>query len=333
MMKHFYVLLMAIAISSNLFAQKPFVTTWKTDNPGISKDNQIAIPTIGFGYHYTVDWGDGHVESGITGDAIHLYKTPGTYEVAITGAFPSIYFNNAGDRQKLLSVDQWGDINWKSMTRAFRGCANLKLKAKDAPNLKEVTDMSGMFEGAIRLNEPINHWNVSNVQNLSRMFKEAALFNQKLDGWKVDQVTDMSGLFWGATSFNQRIGSWDVNNVNNMSYMFWNAKAFNQEIGNWNVSRVNAMGAMFEGAISFNQNVQKWNVSNVRIMTGMFMGAESFNQNLGIWKVDRAQDLSNIFSFSGLSAQNYESIILNWRRIPLFQNGSSLDLLSVSTYK
>ena len=224
-MKHFYVFLLAIAIGPNLFSQTPFLTTWKTDNPGISKDNQVAIPTIGFGYHYTVDWGDGHVETGLTGDAIHLYKSPGIYKVAITGSFPSIYFNNAGDRQKILSVDQWGDVNWKSLTRAFRGCNNLRIGAKDAPNLKDVKDMSGMFEEAINFNQSINHWDVSNVQNMSRLFKDAILFNQPLDKWKVDQVTDMTGTFWGASSFNQKISNWNVSSVNKMSYMFWNAKA------------------------------------------------------------------------------------------------------------
>ncbi len=34
-----------------------FVTTWKTDNPGISENNQITIPIyIGEEYDYTVDW-------------------------------------------------------------------------------------------------------------------------------------------------------------------------------------------------------------------------------------------------------------------------------------
>lgn len=332
-MKHYYVFLLALVISSNLFSQTSFITTWKTDNPGISRDNQIAIPTIGFGYQYTVDWGDGDVETGLTSDAIHSYKTPGVYKISITGKFPAIYFNNAGDREKILSVDQWGGINWKSMTRAFFGCSNLKVVAKDAPNLKEVKDMSGMFEEAINFNQSINHWDVSNVQNMSRLFKDTPLFNQRLDKWKVNQVTDMTGLFWGTSSFNQKISNWNVSNVNKMSYMFWNAKAFNQEIGKWNVSHVNAMGAMFEGAISFNQDLQKWNVSNVLIMTGMFMGAESFDQNLGIWKVDRAQDISNIFSFSGMSAENYESIIFNWKHLPPFQNGMSMGLLSVSISK
>src|SRR5690606_27824054 len=33
-----------------------FITTWKTDNPGTSQDNQITIPTVGTGYLYHVYW-------------------------------------------------------------------------------------------------------------------------------------------------------------------------------------------------------------------------------------------------------------------------------------
>ena len=79
--------------------QRPFITTWKTDNPGISADNQITIPTFPEEtYNYTVDWGDGTIES-ITASAspTHTYAEPGTYTVAITGDFPRIFFNTSFD--------------------------------------------------------------------------------------------------------------------------------------------------------------------------------------------------------------------------------------------
>jgi hypothetical protein len=37
----------------------------------------------------------------------HTYDNPGTYTVSIRGDFPRIYFNNGGDRQKLLDIVQW----------------------------------------------------------------------------------------------------------------------------------------------------------------------------------------------------------------------------------
>ena len=32
----------------------PFITTWKTDNDGLSEDNQITIP--GSGTNYIINW-------------------------------------------------------------------------------------------------------------------------------------------------------------------------------------------------------------------------------------------------------------------------------------
>jgi len=47
-----------IRITVNSIDGRPFITTWKTDNPGVTNDNQIKISTLGSGYNYTIDWGD-----------------------------------------------------------------------------------------------------------------------------------------------------------------------------------------------------------------------------------------------------------------------------------
>ena len=128
------------------FFDDAFITTWVTDNPGTSNDNQITIPThIDSSYNYIVDWGDGTLETGITGDATHTYSTSGTYTVKIKGSFPRIYFNNTGDRRKLVSIDQWGNNTWESMDLSFWGCQSLMLNATDAPDLSNVTSLRRMF--------------------------------------------------------------------------------------------------------------------------------------------------------------------------------------------
>ena len=109
-----------------------FITTWKTDNAGSSNDDQITIPTTGAGYNYDVDWGDTNSNTGVTGSITHTYASAGTYTVSISGAFPRIYFANGGDKLKILSVEQWGDIAWSSMDYAFWGCSNLVVNATDS---------------------------------------------------------------------------------------------------------------------------------------------------------------------------------------------------------
>ena len=56
--------------------------------------------------------------------------------------FPRIYFNNGGDKDKLLTIEQWGTGHWTSMSSAFYGCSNLAGQASDAPDLSGVVYMS-----------------------------------------------------------------------------------------------------------------------------------------------------------------------------------------------
>jgi len=156
-------------------AFRAFITTWKTDNDGVSEDNQILIGTYGGGYHYNIDWGDGQTDSGVTGDITHTYDTPGTYTVAIRGDFPQIYFSSIGydsdsqtysafshDNYKLLAIEQWGDIQWRSMENAFTDTQNMVGNASDVPDLSQVTSLQAMFYGASSFNGDISQWDVSN---------------------------------------------------------------------------------------------------------------------------------------------------------------------------
>ena len=107
-------------IASSNCPLNAFVTTWQTDIE-YQYDNSITIPTQSGGYNYTIDWGDGNSDTAVTGDITHHYDTPGTYTVSITGDFPRIHFNYGQDRAKIISIDQWGDMEWLSMEDAFQG--------------------------------------------------------------------------------------------------------------------------------------------------------------------------------------------------------------------
>lgn len=103
----------------------------KTDNPGTSSSTSFTIPTTGTGYSYRVDingdndWADTSAGSGWnettnrTGSSTINFGSAGTYTIAICGSFPRIYFNNGGDRRKLLDITQWGDNQWSSMQMLF----------------------------------------------------------------------------------------------------------------------------------------------------------------------------------------------------------------------
>ena len=146
-----------------------FITTWKTDNPGTSSATSITIPTISGGYNYDVDWDNDGVfdELGVTGSVTHDFLSAGNYTIQIRGNFPRIFFNNGGDKEKILSVDQWGDGKWTSMEKAFYGCKNLEVNAADVPDLSMATSMKYMFSGAASLNQSLNSWDVSTITDMS----------------------------------------------------------------------------------------------------------------------------------------------------------------------
>ncbi len=274
----------------------PFITTWRTDNPGTSTNTQIAIPTTGGGYNYTVYWENtgnptiNGTAGPFTGNATIDFPDIGTYRVEISGDFPHIFFNNAGDREKILTIEQWGDIAWTSMVNAFQGCINLTYNAIDAPDLSLVTDVSSMFA-------------------------DASSFDGDLSGWDMMNVTTTRFMFSGASSFNnggQPLGAWNVSNVTNMPGMFLFASSFNQDIGDWNTSLVNNMALMFVGASSFNQDISTWNVSNVTDMLGMFRDAVAFDQNLGAWDISNVTNMAEMFDNSVLSQANYDATLIGW---------------------
>jgi hypothetical protein len=122
-----------------------FVLQVKSDNAGSSASNQFTIPTNGIGYNYDVETSDGYTATGLTGT--HTITFPsglGTHLVYISGDFPYIYFNNVGDRLKVLNVRDFIIYGLGStiQTRAFRGCSNMDITATDAGNFQTVTDFS-----------------------------------------------------------------------------------------------------------------------------------------------------------------------------------------------
>ena len=285
-----------------------FITTWTVED----SDKSITIPTTGSGYNFTVAWGDDSANETITmhndaslmdNAATNTYATAGTYTVVITSTFPRIHFNNAGDKTKIKTVEQWGSTAWSSMENAFYGAENLTVPAVDAPNLTVVTSMQFMFRGATVFNQDINHWDTSNIRNMSAMFRFATAFNQDVGSWNTAMVTNMSGMFSVATAFNQDIGtngdSWNTAKVENMNRMFTDAFAFNQDISSWNTAKVTDMSNMFNDTRTFNQDISSWNTAKVTTMSNMFSGATAFNQAIGTsansWNTAKVTDMSGMF--------------------------------------
>ena len=306
-MKQFYFLISFLLLSLFTSAQNaPFITTWDIGDNNYSNRVEISIDA-NYQYNYSIDFGDGVVLTNQTGKVIHGYSNPGKYTIKITGLFPYGQF-----KDNILSIDQWGDIQWASMSSSFVGCEKLVIEAIDAPDLSQVTNMDRMFSDCDQFNSNINHWDVSNITDMSNLFAYAVNFNQPLNNWDVSNVVNMERMFYRAVSFNQPLNNWNTSSVTNMTQMFSEAYLFNQPLSSWDVSNVTDMSYMFSANVfqrnySFNQSLDNWNTSSVINMEGMFEFNTSFNSAIGNWDVSNVVDMSNMFRNSFLFNQNIGS--------------------------
>ena len=315
-----------------------FTTTWRTTS------NNETI-TIGLDpsetYNFTVNWGDGSEET-ITSnsDLSHTYSNSGDYSVRIDGTFPRIMMGRPiASPNNLISINNWGNIEWVSMNNAFRDCINLyRCNPSDTPDLSNVSTLQEMFKNAgsnipnllidninkwdvsnitsmrsMFQSSPfkgnISNWNTSNVTRMDTMFNSNTLFNININSWDVSKVKFMQGMFNGATSFNQPLDNWTLRSAGvNINGIFINASSFNQNINSWDISGVTNLQQMFYGATTFNQPLNNWDTSNVTNMFAVFKEALSFNQPLNNWNVSNVTTTSQMFQ----NATSFNQPLNSW---------------------
>ena len=287
----------------------------------VSNGETLTLPTP---TNYLVDWGDGTTTNNTNQ---HTYTSLGVYTVKMSGVINDFRFDNTGDKDKILTVENFEGLQLIEQT--FRGCSNLDITATDIPSVFG-TIFLRVFNGCNSLiyNSSVGQIDVSNVTNMESTFSGATSFNQDISSWNVGNVTNMAGKFALATSFNQDISSWNVSNVTNMGTMFFNATSFNQDITTWNVSNVNTMEAMFRDATNFNGDITTWDVSNVTRMDVMFFNATSFNQDISSWNFTSVVNLANFMN--GKSDANYNADYLSNLFIKLDQDLVFANMTSVS---
>ncbi len=291
------------------WVEEPFVTTWDTS---LADGTTVALALAG-DVDATIDWGDDSDPNHVTtpGPHVHDYDIDGIYTVSVTGsvtAYNSLHNGSSGgypfiEHAKLVSVDSWGNVGLTSMYRAFYECSNLVSVPGTSDGIEAVTDMSGMFAGALAFNHDIGGWDTSSVTSMFQMFGNASAFNQDIGGWDISSVTNMGWMFEGASSFNGNIGGWNTSSVTEMSSMFSIASSFNQDIGGWDTSSVIDMRWMFSRTSSFNQPIGGWDTSSVTDMGSMFYNASTFNQDIGGWDTSSVTEMDYMFhtasSFNG----------------------------------
>ncbi len=309
-----------------------FVTKWKGSNSG--KDTEMLLkgkgikiwvykasescpstPTKEFTEYQDVFPWSFHSDAGVE------------YIVEMLGDLESIQVNSYLD---LLSVEQWGNIKWKSFNNAFKDCSQLTISASaGSPNLERCTSLSNMFYGCSNQNFVTigaSSWNVSNVQYFSAMFYGCSFFNEDLGNWDMSNASSITTMFFKCGKFDKNLSGWkdklkkvrnfdnvfyecgnfhgmglkdwDVSNGESFSNLFYGCSNFNEDISGWDVRKATDMSGMFRGCKYFNIDIKNWNVKNVRNFKNMFSGCSIFAGDLSQWLVgdNHAENLSGMFA-------------------------------------
>jgi len=222
---------------SEIVNDASFVFNINTANTGPSGDDEFFFQlhsTFGGGNTTSsVDWGDGrtnllsssaqseisHSYSGTGGEGEYTIKmTPTTGTVGIKG----IKFDDRGDDQKMLRVENWGSINI-DQNAAFEGCSNLTCTAPDVP-FEFTTLPSFIFNGCSSLTSlDVTRWDTSTMTNIGFMFVDNTnLSDFDPSGWDVSNVTNMNSIFKNCKNMDFSLGDWDLSSATNVKFIFRN---------------------------------------------------------------------------------------------------------------
>jgi surface protein len=220
-------------------------------------------------------------------------------------------FEGCSSVTSIPNINLWNMSVVNNVASMFKNCTSFNQDISSWLT-SSITFMSGMFEGCSIFNSPIANWDTSHVVTFSSMFKGASLFNQDISDWNTSAANDFSAMFMDASAFNQPIGGWNTSAAFSFDFMFCGASSFNQNINGWVVSNCMEAISMFQNASSFNQSLNNWSTSFLILRNYMFNGATNFNQDLSSWDMSMAFDISNIFTGSGLTTENYDKILIGW---------------------
>lgn len=294
-----------------------FISVWKTDNLGVSENNQIRLPLEPKGeYDFFIDWGDNtssHISRYDQEAITHSYENPGTYTITIQGTLKGWRFNNAGDKEKILEITQWGNISLGNNNAYFHGAKNLIITAQDTPNLSETTSLKQAFENAQSLTiTAANNWDTSTITNMHSTFKNAQSFNNDISKWDVSSVSTMTSLFEEARNFNQPINDWDVSSTTDMTRMFYGATSFNQPLHDWDTQSLITTAAMFAYAENFNQDLNNWNTQSLTSTNHMFAHATNYNHGFENWNISSITSMNEMLKNTQISTHHYDQTLQEW---------------------
>ena len=248
-------------------------------------DLTLTIPAGNNGtYSGNIDWGDGddtNAFSSYNDSALsHDYEQTtgaGDYIVRISGTFPWLFINNAGDKLKLISRLNMGDVGARSCAAAMKGTANLELLLTSISNLSSVLDFSNMMNNwpSLTATPDVALWDVSNGTNFSNMM-----------------------VGWSSITIPPDVSLWNVSSGENFSSMMnnWLLCESPPDVSLWNVSSGKYFGSMMSGwrVMTTAPDVSLWNVSSGENFSNMMYDWEAMTTtpDVSLWNVSKGTNFS-----------------------------------------
>ena len=314
-------------------ANPDFVATWSVASDG----DTITLPLLLSGtYSGTIDWGDSSTSSLSYVNRTHTFTTAGTYTITLIGTIEGWYFNNAGDKTKLLDVSNWGNLTITS-SRAFFGCTNFTISATDAPTVT-ATNFEYIFYNCHALGTPdLSGWDVTSVTNLQHSFRANNL-NPIITGWIHSGVTFVSSMFLNNTAWNRSLDGQDFSGITTAYEFMRGCSGFNSSVANlsfgtnanlygmlqsctaftgigldsWDTSNVVSFNRLFSSSANMNGDISGWDTSNATDFFYMLYGNTSFNQDISSWDINQVTSFLNFMSGVTLSTVNYDALLIAW---------------------
>lgn len=293
--------MMLLAKSSAVVADSAFVF-----KVSIGAGGSFQIPHYpGKSYNYDVDWGDGNTDTGVTSSSPHTYTNTSTttFEIRITGTFPAIFFDNTGDKLKVVSVDNIGDVGWETFDEAFFGCSNMtSFTAGSGANTSNVQDMSQMLQNCTSLTSAnFSGFDTGSATTMTNMFRNCnSLTTLDLSDFDTSSVTTMREMFFDCIDLTTLdVSSFNTLNCTNFFQMFRDCRSLTSidvssfSAGTSNTSSVTTMGSMFRECSSLTD----------------ISGVEDFS----ITGLSGTSALTNFMTSPGkMTTAQYDALLVEW---------------------
>ena len=204
----------------------------------------------------TIDWGDGSIPSVITTfDDIglaHTYAAAGTYQIRVSGTFPSLFAEFSGASNLLVqSVDNLGSVGWLDLDYAFRQYSNMTSWTAGDCDISGVTSMAGFWMYCYDLvTVDTSGMDVSNVTNLDSLFRNnTSLVNIDCSTWDTSSVINFESMFRGSEVRETiNVTGWDTSKGENFQLAFQGLPETGMDVvglEGWDYSGINGINDLY----------------------------------------------------------------------------------------